>query len=118
MDLRFPTVCSIARAGTRDNIFVKSDGDGAPLPIKLEICSGNGDWAVAQAAADRGEANWAALELRHDRVYNIFSRMVFEKAENLCVIGGDAGVVVAHHIAPASVAHVFINFPVRPPHCW
>jgi hypothetical protein len=34
------------------------------LPVKLEICSGNGDWVVAQARADAGRANWVALELK------------------------------------------------------
>ena len=67
------------------------------IPIKLEICSGNGEWVVAQAAADwravgphRNEhslghgqgqrvrreprALWVALELRCDRVHNILSQ--------------------------------------------
>eukprot|EP00434_Breviolum_minutum_P009363 symbB.v1.2.008251.t1/scaffold515.1/size193321/13 len=34
-------------------------------PVKLEICSGNGDWVIAQAKAEQGIANWIALELRH-----------------------------------------------------
>lgn len=34
------------------------------LPVKLEICSGNGDWVAAQARADAGRANWVALELK------------------------------------------------------
>lgn len=42
-------------------------------PMKLEICSGNGDWVVAQAKKEP-TSNWAALELRHDRLHNIFSR--------------------------------------------
>ncbi|KAL3907197.1 MAG: hypothetical protein SGPRY_010265 [Prymnesium sp.] len=45
------------------------------LPVKMEICSGTGDWVAAQAKADVNTGNWVALELRHDRVYNIFSRM-------------------------------------------
>ncbi|CAJ1457308.1 unnamed protein product [Effrenium voratum] len=46
----------------------------AKLPQKLEICAGNGDWVIAQAKEEHGVANWIALELRHDRVHNIFSR--------------------------------------------
>jgi pentatricopeptide repeat protein len=50
------------------------------LPVKLEICSGDGEWAVAQASADWSSANptgtvtrtpkalWVALELRCDRI--------------------------------------------------
>ena len=48
------------------------------LPIKLEVASGTGEWAVAQALADVGNANWAAIELRHDRVYSTFSRMALQ----------------------------------------
>ena len=46
------------------------------LPIKLEICSGNGEWVTAQANADYEKvadrllprALWVAVELRCDRV--------------------------------------------------
>ena len=63
----------------------------------LEVASGTGDWAAAQALAEVGTANWAALELRHDRVYDIFSRMVLQGVPNLAVIGGDAAQVLAEH---------------------
>ncbi|CAE7362609.1 Capn15 [Symbiodinium microadriaticum] len=93
----------------------KVDQSDPSLPLKMEICSGNGDWVVAQAKAEQGLANWMALELRHDRVHHIFSRMVFRKAQNLCLLRGDAGRIVPMHLKPASVSHVFINFP-EPPH--
>eukprot|EP00913_Durusdinium_trenchii_P001521 g1408.t1 len=75
----------------------------------------NGDWVIAQAKAEEGLANWIALELRHDRVHNIFSRMVFEQVSNLCVIRGDAAQVIPQHFQQESVSHVFVNFP-EPPH--
>jgi len=84
-------------------------------PTKLEICSGNGDWVAAQAKAEGSEANWVALELRHDRVYSTFSRMVLGGLQNLCVIGGDAAIVLKKHIKEESVAQICINFP-EPPH--
>ena len=87
---------------------------GSARPVKLEICAGNGDWAVAQARADPA-SDWVALELRHDRVYSIFSRAVCEGAPNLCAMGGDAASVLRKHIRPGSVSHAFINFP-EPPH--
>ena len=83
-------------------------------PVKLEICAGNGDWAVAQARADP-DSDWVALELRHDRVYSIFSRAVCEGAPNLCAMGGDAASVLRKRVRPESVSHVFVNFP-EPPH--
>ena len=56
----------------------RTAGQPSTLPLKLEVASGTGDWAAAQAMAEVGTANWAALELRHDRVYDIFSRMVLQ----------------------------------------
>lgn len=51
------------------------------LPIKLEICSGNGEWVTAQANADYEKvgdrllprALWVAVELRCDRVQHTAS---------------------------------------------
>ena len=97
-----------------ERIF-RTDGQPSALPLKLEVASGTGDWVAAQALAEVGAANWAALELRHDRVYDIFSRMVLQAVPNLAVIGGDAAQVLADHVAPRSVAHIFVNFP-EPPH--
>ncbi|CAL1165385.1 unnamed protein product, partial [Cladocopium goreaui] len=48
---------------------------GSKAPVKLEACSGTGDWVVAQAQADT-EANWVASELRYDRVWSILSKCV------------------------------------------
>ena len=87
------------------------------LPVKLEIASGTGDWVVAQALADVGAASWTAVELRHDRVYAIFSRMALQTVPNLCVLGGDAATIVGERMQSKTVAHAFINFP-EPPSGW
>ena len=92
----------------------EGSGNSPPRQVKLEIAAGNGDWAVAQAKKDP-ESNWVALELRHDRVYGIFSRAVCEGARNLCAMGGDASAVVSERVAPESVSAAFVNFP-EPPH--
>ena len=57
-----------------------------------------------QAAKD--DAYWASLELRHDRVYRLFSYVVLQKLANVAVMGGDADVVVGSCIEEGSVAHV------------
>ena len=89
--------------------------DGPPLlPVKLEIASGTGDWVVAQARSDVGKASWACVELRHDRVYHTLSLMALHGVPNLCVMGGDAALIVRSHLATASVSHAFINFPEPP----
>ena len=78
------------------------------------MAAGTGDWVAAHAAAEAGEANWGALELRHDRVYSIFSRMLLGNHPNLCVMGGDAAAILRNHVKRASVRHIFINFPEPP----
>ncbi|CAE7507401.1 trmB [Symbiodinium microadriaticum] len=93
-------------------------GDGADspreLPVKLEICSGGGEWAVKQAVADMGTANWITAEIRHDRVYQTFTRAVFEGASNLAVFGGDANEILARRIPAESLHFVCVNYPEPP----
>jgi len=93
-------------------LFKESGGD---LPLKMEICSGNGDWVAAQADSESSKANWVALELRHDRVYSIYSRMVYGSLSNLAVLGGDASSIVERNVKKETVSQVCINFP-EPPH--
>lgn len=97
-------------------VFSTRNGDAtspAHSPLKLEICSGAGEWAVAQARADL-ESNWVTLELRHDRVNQTFSRMVCAEATNVCVMGGDAMQVIPSYIAANTFNNVFINHPEPP----
>ena len=82
--------------------------------INLEVAAGNGDWAVAQALADTN-SDWISLELRHDRVYSIFSRAVLSGTSNFAAMGGDAAYVMRRNVAPRSLSNVFVNFP-EPPH--
>ena len=106
----------------------KTDEIKTLVPIKLEICSGNGDWIVGQAEADQ-KSNYVALELKYDRVFSIFSRMFmmsmnsvtfnesasFKGSSNLAIIGGDACKILPAHFMKESVGCIFINFP-EPPH--
>ncbi|CAE7254459.1 trmB, partial [Symbiodinium pilosum] len=78
----------------------------SPKPTFLEVCSGTGDWVVAQAKADSGRANWVASELRYDRVWSILTKAIFANVENLAVIAGDAGTVLSEWVLPGSVAKV------------
>jgi len=85
------------------------------LPTKLEVCAGTGDWAVAQALAEAGRANWVASELRFDRVHSILTKIVLARVENLALLAGDACYSLRKRIPPGSLANVCINFP-EPPH--
>jgi tRNA G46 methylase TrmB len=111
------------------------------LPLKLEICSGNGEWVAAQAAADRGayvtaapqsevKALWLALELRCDRVHNTLCQHAFSsndlaKAQltgdlsapnrnNLAIIGGDASKILPSRLPPGRLSAIFVNHPQPP----
>jgi len=101
------------------------------LPVKLEICSGAGDWAARQARADVGKANWVALELRCDRSCSALRKHMFlssgerdrghhsgsddpPTASNLAVISGDAVHVLRTRVAPNSIAAMFVNHPEPP----
>jgi pentatricopeptide repeat protein len=82
-------------------------------PLKLEICSGTGEWAVTQAKADP-QSNYVTLELRHDRVYQAFYRGICANISNLCAIAGDANTIVSKHLQPDSMENIFINHPEPP----
>lgn len=82
-------------------------------PVKLEMGAGAGEWVVAQARSDPS-ACWVSLELRHDRVYETFTRAVFSGVSNLAVLGGNALELLPLRFAPCSLSHVFVNFPEPP----
>ena len=84
------------------------------MPIKLEICSGTGEWAVQQAVYDQNKALWITAEVRLDRVYDTFTRSIFTGTHNLAVLGGDAFEIMDKYLQRGQVSHVFINHPEPP----
>jgi pentatricopeptide repeat protein len=80
---------------------------------KLEICSGTGEWIVAQAVADPA-ADWISLELRHDRVFRTLTRAIQHNLSNLCILQGDATIVLPQAIDDSAIDHIFINHPEPP----
>lgn len=87
---------------------------GNELPIKLEICSGHGDWIVERANHDIGKVNWVALEIRFERVYTIFSKMIFRNLSNLVILAGEAKDILLNCIKPRIFDEIFINYPDPP----
>mmetsp|Transcript_16942 Transcript_16942/g.25562 ORF Transcript_16942/g.25562 Transcript_16942/m.25562 type:complete len:749 (+) Transcript_16942:52-2298(+) len=100
------------------NLFASSNKElheeETQRPVKLEICSGAGEWAVKQALCEIDTANWITLEIRHDRVYQTLTRAVFEGASNLAVFCGDAGEILPMYVAEESLQNVFVNYPEPP----
>eukprot|EP00039_Didymoeca_costata_P012440 m.179863 g.179863 ORF g.179863 m.179863 type:complete len:708 (+) comp15482_c0_seq2:24-2147(+) len=95
-------------------LFTMQDTSVSALPVKLEIGSGNGEWAVAQAKHDEGQANWITMDLRHDRVHNTFLRAVCSNSTNISVMGGDAAMILKDHFPIESLHSVYINHPEPP----
>ena len=95
------------------HILFSHSSDHPQRLCKLEICSGDGEWVVAQAQADP-DADWIALELRCSRVVNILHRSVSASLSNIYLLGGDAAYILPHRIAPTSISPIFINHPEPP----
>eukprot|EP00667_Euglena_gracilis_P004296 EG_transcript_4315 len=84
------------------------------LPLRWEVCSGVGEWAAAQAAADAGRANWLAAELRYDRSRAALLHTMTGGVKNLALVVGDAAAVFRSHVAPGTAQHIFVMHPEPP----
>jgi pentatricopeptide repeat protein len=82
--------------------------------VVLEVCSGDGEWAVSQAKA-QPQTNWIACECRGDRIHQIASRMRGLAVPNLALLGADAALALRHHTRPKSYDAIYVNFPEPPP---
>ena len=83
-------------------------------PIYLEICSGHGDWIVDKAKNTKGQRNWVALEIRYERVFQIWTKLKFNNLDNLIIICGEAGDVLMNYIKKGEFEEIFINYPDPP----
>ena len=91
-----------------DYLLVKNFLDDKP--VKLEFCSGNGQWIVSRAENDQN-SNWIAVEMRFDRLKKIWKKGKRLALTNLLCIYGEAYRSTKHLIATASIDEIFINFP-------
>lgn len=85
---------------------------GRKMPLKLEICSGHGDWLIQRATNDK-ESGWVGLEIRRDRIHSIYTRMCMNRADNVAILCGDAQSGV-DHIKHHVFTEAYINFPNPP----
>jgi len=106
-----PQDLQLASAGRGGAPFART-ARGAP--VKMELASGHGEWAAAQAREDPA-ARWVCVELRHDRVAATAARMHLQGLANLAAVGPvDAGRLLGKFVAPGSVDEVFVNHPEPP----
>jgi tRNA (guanine-N7-)-methyltransferase len=85
-------------------------GKEGSFPMKVEYCSGNGDWIV-EKAQEEPETLWVAVEKRFDRAKKVWARIHRAKLENAIIVCGDALTFTKHYMKEQMVQEIFINFP-------
>jgi hypothetical protein len=85
--------------------------------LDIELGSGFGEWIVQQASKHPARY-YVAVELRSDRVAQIFSKAFAARTEpplnNLCVVGSEGGNFLRNHVKKDSVSTIFVNHPEPP----
>ena len=90
-----------------------ANNKSSTTPVKIDICAGSGEWALAQAKNDP-DSLWITLELKSDRVYDTFWGMAMQKQNNMLAIQGDAYDVVENCIPSNFVDYIYVNHPEPP----
>lgn len=83
---------------------------GRKAPVKIEFCSGNGQW-IGEKAKLHPEILWVAVEKQFDRARKIWARRFREGLDNLFVVCGLAEPFIRHYVPEDSVDEIFVNFP-------
>ena len=83
-------------------------------PVKLEVCSGMGDWVVSRAAADARSADWLAIEMRRNRVRMTWAKGVRARLNNLAVLRGMAHEMLSSRVPEDSLSEIYVNYPDPP----
>lgn len=107
----------IFAAGIGDSKLQKKRGKSKSRRVELELGAGFGDWIVRKAI-QTPSTDYLAVELRADRVAQIFARTavlgLVKPVDNLCVVGGDSGNLLCNHISDGSVDAIYVNHPEPP----
>jgi hypothetical protein len=86
-------------------------------PLIVELGAGFGDWIVRKAITDDSN-DYIAVELRADRVSQIFARTAIlslnTPIDNMCVVGDDCETFLSRHIELGSIQHIHVNHPEPP----
>eukprot|EP01133_Synstelium_polycarpum_P000201 gene201-243_t len=96
----------------QDNLFSERSKK-SDRQLKMEICSGHGHWIMKRAAQDL-DADWLSVEIRYDRVFQIWSKLTLESIDNLYVMGGEAHSVIKNTVPKEVLDEVYINYPNPP----
>lgn len=83
---------------------------GNDLPVRVEYCSGNGEW-IAKKAEEDPSSNWVAVEIKFERVRSIWAKIKRKELNNLIVIFGEGCHTTSRYFPDSSIKETFINFP-------
>ncbi len=89
---------------TLDKVFSQSQ------PVHIEFCSGNGNWIIEKAQAQK-EVNFIAVERKFERAQKIWLKAQKRSLENLFIVLGDAQTFSQFYLEESSISKVYINFP-------
>jgi tRNA G46 methylase TrmB len=114
----------LSRCGLPKDHLLENDGsicldrlfENAQHPLDIEIGAGFGSWIVQQAQSNP-ERNYMAVELRADRVFQIFTRATIAcdgPLDNVCVVGAECGSFLRARVKKGTVSTIFANHPEPP----
>ncbi len=108
-------VCSLAKHVTPGFPFIFPEWNhpeifGNSNPVKIEFCSGNGQW-IAQRAVEDPSSNWVAVEMKYGRTRKIWSKIKNLELNNLFVVNGEGAAASQLYFPKNSVQEIYINFP-------
>jgi pentatricopeptide repeat protein len=87
---------------------------GKEQDVRVEICSGHGDWITRRAKLDR-KVQWIGVEMRRNRVALTWMKALRSGVErNLSLMCGMAHDALSRQIPNASVSEVYVNYPDPP----
>ena len=88
--------------------------DDASLPVRVEVCSGHGDWVTSRAAADATRRNWLAIEMRKNRVAMTWHKAIRRRLTNLALLRGTAHETLSTRVPADRVEEIHVNYPDPP----
>lgn len=120
----------------KQNLSLSNLSTNTTQPVRLEICSGHGDWLVDRAQRDPASL-WVGLEMRYERVFLIWAKSMMTVnrsaaaaptkskketkiaapsagVDNVRIIGGEAHAVLQSSLSSNSIDEIFINYPDPP----
>lgn len=102
-----------ASAVTNDDRLDFSRLFGNDQSVELEIGAGFGSWIVHQAKQNRNR-NFIAIEMKADRVAQIFTRCALEQLSNVSIFGAECLSFLQNHVPKDSLSNVYANHPEPP----